>query len=265
MSRIETTFEKLKAQRKKALIPYIMAGDPDLETTESLVREIARSGADILELGVPFSDPIADGPTIQMASERALKSGTTLRKVMALVKRLRKEGLSIPIIIMTYYNIIYQYGIDKFPADAVSSGIDGVIIPDLPPEEASEFTGYSKSAGLDTIFLLAPTSNEDRVKKVVSSAGGFVYYVSMTGITGAKLKNLSEVKAKIQAIRRHTGLPVAVGFGISNEAEAKRISGWADGVIVGSALVKIIAANKGKRALQSSVGNFIKSLKRATT
>ncbi|MBI5192731.1 MAG: tryptophan synthase subunit alpha [Nitrospirae bacterium] len=263
MSRIETTFEKLKDLKKKALIPYIMAGDPDLETTESLIMEIERSGADILELGVPFSDPIADGPTIQMASERALKSGTTLRKVMALVKMLRKEGLSIPIIIMTYYNIIFQYGIDKFPAEAVSSGIDGVIIPDLPPEEASEFVGYSKTSGLDTIFLLAPTSNEDRVKKVVSSAGGFVYYVSMTGITGAKLKNLSEVKSKIQEIRQHTGLPVAVGFGISNEAEAKKISGWADGVIVGSALVKIIAAHKGKRPLLSNVGNFIKSMKGA--
>ena len=263
MSKIETTFAKLKSQKKRVLIPYIMAGDPDLETTKSLIIAIERSGADMLELGVPFSDPIADGPTIQMASERAIKSGTTLKKVMALVKNLRKDGLSIPIIIMTYYNIIFQYGIDMFPANAVSSGIDGVIIPDLPPEEASEFLKHSKKPGLDTIFLLAPTSTEDRIKKVVSSAKGFIYYVSMTGITGAKLSNVSEVKSRISSIRQHTGLPVAVGFGISNEKDAKKISGWADGVIVGSALVKLINENSGKRVLLSKAGKFIKSMKGA--
>lgn len=263
MGRIEAAFEKLKAQKKKALIPYIMAGDPDLETTRLLIQEIERSGADMLEVGVPFSDPIADGPAIQRASERAIRSGTTLKKVLALVKGLRKSGLSVPIIIMTYYNIIFQYGITRFPSDAVSSGIDGVIIPDLPPEEASEFLAHSRAPGLDTIFLLAPTSTQDRIKRVVASSTGFIYYVSMTGITGAKLNNVSEVKSRIPEIRQHTNAPIAVGFGISNEAEAKKLSGWADGVIVGSALVKLIESNSGKRILFSRVGKFIKGMKGA--
>lgn len=264
MGRIETTFETLRAQKKKALIPYVMAGDPDLRTTESLVPEIERAGADIIELGVPFSDPIADGPTIQRASERALRSGTTLKKVMATVKRLRKKKVSIPVIIMTYYNIIFQYGINRFSKDAVSSGIDGVIVPDLPPEEASEFIEVSKSSGLDPIFLLSPTSTEERIKMVASCCRGFVYYVSMTGITGARLGNISEIKNKIPEIRRYTDLPVAVGFGISGGEEARKIARWADGVIVGSALVKLIEANKGRR-LRPAVARFIKSMKRAIT
>ncbi len=263
MSRIRMTFEKLRAEKKKALISYIMAGDPDLDTTEALISTIEHSGGDILELGVPFSDPLADGPTIQRASERALRSGTTLKKVMALVKRLRKEGISIPIIVMTYYNIVFQYGLDRFSKDAVSSGMDGVIIPDLPPEEASEFILQSRSSGLDTIFLSAPTSTEDRIKVITSSATGFIYYVSMTGITGAKIKNVLAIRGKISEIRRHTDLPIAVGFGISREDEAKKIARWAEGVIIGSALVKIIEANKGKRRLLPRVAGFVKSMKEA--
>lgn len=261
MGRIETTFNKLRSEGKKALITYIMAGDPDLHITESLITEIEHSGGDILELGVPFSDPIADGPTIQRASERALKSRTTLKGVMALVKRLRKKGASIPIIIMTYYNIVFQYGIDRFPQDALSSGIDGVIIPDLPPEEASELIKKSRYSGLDTIFLLAPTSTEDRIKRIASASTGFIYYVSMTGITGARLHNISEVKGMIPEIRRYADLPIAVGFGISGEDEAKKIARWADGVIVGSALVKLIEANTGKRLLLPRVAKFIGSMK----
>ena len=263
MSRITTTFKKLRAEKKKALITYIMAGDPNIDTTETLITTIEKAGGDILELGVPFSDPMADGPTIQMASERSLKSGTTLKKVMALVKRGRKKGVSIPVIIMTYYNIIFQYGIDKFPQDAVSSGIDGVIIPDLPPEEASEFIKESKDAGLDIIFLLAPTSTEDRIKMITSVGAGFIYYVSMTGITGARLNNITDIKGKISEIRRHTGLPIAVGFGISTDEEAKRIAKWADGVIIGSALVKIIETNSGKQRLLPTVTKFIRSIKEA--
>lgn len=262
MSRIETTFERLRAQKKKALIPYIMAGDPYIKTTESLILEIERAGADILELGVPFSDPIADGPVIQRASERALKSRTTLNKIMVLIKGLRKKGVSIPVIIMTYYNIIFQYGINKFPKDAIYAGIDGVIIPDLPPEEASDFIKEARSSGLETIFLLAPTSTEERIKKVASSSTGFIYYVSMTGITGAKLKNILEVKEKIPEIRRYTDLPIAVGFGISKKEEAKKIAAWADGVIVGSALVRLIEENTGKRLLMPKVTRFIRSMKK---
>ncbi|MEK6713463.1 MAG: tryptophan synthase subunit alpha, partial [Nitrospirota bacterium] len=208
MGRIEETFAKLKSNNEKALITYIMAGDPDLQTTESLIQVIERAGADILELGVPFSDPIADGPTIQRASDRALKSKTTLKKVMSLVKLVRKK-VAVPIIVMTYYNIILQYGLKRFTDDAVRSGIDGAIIPDLPPEEAGEFIHYAREAGLDTVFLLAPTSTEERIKKVTAVSTGFVYYVSMTGITVAKLANLSEIKNMIPDIQEHTDLPVA--------------------------------------------------------
>lgn len=263
MGRIKDTFERLGKQKEKALILYIMAGDPDLKTTESLVMEIERAGGDILELGVPFSDPIADGPAIQRASERALKSRTTLKNVITLVKRLREKGASIPLIIMTYYNIILQYGINKFSRDAVRAGIDGVIIPDLPPEEASEFITESRSSGLDTIFLLAPTSTEERIKTIASSATGFIYYVSMTGITGARLKSLKEIEEKIPSIQLYTNLPIAVGFGISNGNEARKIARIADGVIIGSALVKLIEANSRKRTLKPVVASFVRTVKNA--
>jgi len=260
MGRIEETFTKLKSRNEKALITYIMAGDPDIDTTESLISAIERAGADIIELGVPFSDPIADGPTIQRASDRALKSRTTLKKVMSLVKKIRKKA-AVPIIVMTYYNIILQYGLKRFADDAVMSGIDGAIIPDLPPEEAEEFISYARESGLDTVFLLAPTSTEERIKKVTSASSGFVYYVSMTGITGARLANLQEIKGRIPQIQKHTDLPIAVGFGISCPDEARKISRWADGVIVGSALVRLIEDNRGKKQLLTRVSGFITSLK----
>lgn len=261
MGRIEETFARLKSNNEKALITYIMAGDPDIDTTESLISAVEKAGADIIELGVPFSDPIADGPTIQRASDRALKAKTTLKKVMSLVKKVRKK-VAVPIIVMTYYNIILQYGLKRFADDAVRSGIDGAIIPDLPPEESSEFVGYAREAGLDTVFLLAPTSTEERIKKVTSVSSGFVYYVSMTGITGARLTNFNEIKDKVSEIQSYTDLPVAVGFGISRPEEARKISRWADGVIVGSALVRLIEDNIGKKQLLSRVSGFISSLKR---
>src|SRR4030067_2549061 len=261
MGRIEETFARLKSKNEKALITYIMAGDPDLDTTGSLIEAIERAGADILELGVPFSDPVADGPTIQRASDRALKSKTTLKKVMSLVKKIRKK-VAVPIIVMTYYNIIFQYGLERFPGEAVSAGIDGAIIPDLPPEEAEEFISYARAAGLDTVFLLAPTSTEERIKKVTSVSSGFVYYVSMTGITGARLANFNEIRDKVSEIQKHTDLPVAVGFGISRPEEARKISRWADGVIVGSALVKLVEDNIGKKQLLTRVGEFLNSLKK---
>jgi len=261
MGRIEDTFLRLKSNNEKALITYIMAGDPNLDTTESLIYAIERAGADIIELGVPFSDPIADGPAIQLASDRALKSRTTLKKVMSLVKKVRKK-VAVPIIVMTYYNIILQYGLKRFTDDAVWAGIDGAIIPDLPPEEASEFVGYARDASLATVFLLAPTSTEERIKKVTDTASGFVYYVSMTGITGARLANLQEIKGRIPQIQKYTDLPVAVGFGISGPDEARKISRWADGVIVGSALVRLIEDNRGKKQLLTRVTGFVTSLKK---
>ncbi len=262
MGRIEEAFLKLKSENKKALITYIMAGDPDLDTTGSLIEAIGKAGADIIELGVPFSDPVADGPVIQRASERALKSKTNLKKVMLLVKKARRR-VAVPVVVMTYYNIILQYGLKRFTADAVKCGIDGAIIPDLPPEESSEFVGHARDASIATVFLLAPTSTEERIKKISDSASGFVYYVSMTGITGSKLSNFNEIREKIQVIRRHTDLPVAVGFGVSTPEEAGRVSRWADGVIVGSALVRLIEDNRGKKQLLSKVGKFVSSLKGA--
>lgn len=258
-TRIERVFKRLKKNADKALIPYIMAGDPDIGITEELVLEIERSGGDIIELGVPFTDPLADGPTIQKASYRALQNKVTLRGVLSLVKRLR-ERTEIPLILMTYYNPIFKYGDEAFVNDAVTSGVDGVIIPDLPVEEAKGFITISKREGLDTVFLLAPTSTPDRIRMAVKASRGFIYYVSITGITGAKIADLDSVKSSIEVIKGFTDKPVAVGFGISTAEEARRISEWADGIIVGSAVVRIIEENLGQPSLVSKVGGFVKTL-----
>ena len=230
-------FNKLQSEGKKAFIPYIMAGDPDLERTREIVQLFEECGADIVELGVPFSDPLADGPTIQQASERALQNGVTLRKVIEHVKRFSQE-IRIPIVLMTYYNPVFKYGIELFISDAREAGIDGVIIPDLPPDEAAEFIMLSKKAQLNTIFLLAPTSTENRIKKVVKASTGFIYYVSITGITGAALLLDGSMEVFISNIRKHTDKPIAVGFGVSTPEEASAVARISDGVIVGSAIVK---------------------------
>ncbi len=237
MNRIEATFKSLKAQNKKAFIPYIMAGDPSLKKAPDVVLMLERCGADIVELGVPFTDPLADGPTIQRAAERALKAGITLRKVIGLVRELRRLT-QIPIVLMTYYNPVFKYGEDRFVMDAVSSGVDGVIIPDLPPDEAGGIIRLSRNVGLSTIFLLAPTSNADRIKRVAKASRGFIYYVSITGITGARLLIDESTKESIKAIRDVTDRPVAIGFGIATPEEAQVVSAIADGVIVGSAIVR---------------------------
>ncbi len=255
MSNITKAFTELKMSNKTALIPYIMAGDPSLDATKQYVLDLEKSGADIIELGVPFSDPLADGPTIQMAAERSLKNGTTLKKVLHLVKDIRKTS-DIPIILMTYFNPVFKFGIERFIKDAVASGVDGVIIPDLIPDEAGEFIALSRAGGLDTIFLLAPTSTQERIDKVTKASSGFVYYVSMTGITGSSLSIGNEMQKTLNKIKKVARKPVAVGFGISNPEEAAAVSGMADGVIVGSAIVKLIA--KGK-----SINSFVKSLKKA--
>ena len=247
MSGIEKTFKKLRTQNKKAFIPYIMAGDPSLEKTKELVVLLEECGADIIELGVPFTDPLADGPTIQRAAERALKNGVTLRKVIALVKDLRVKT-KVPLVLMTYYNPVFKYGEEKFINDAKDAGVDGVIIPDLPPDEAGELIKISKKAGIALIFLLAPTSTEDRIKKVAAASKGFIYYVSMTGITGAQILLDDSIGKSINKIRSITDKPVAVGFGVSTPDEARAVSGVSDGVIVGSAIVrKIQEAPEGLR------------------
>ncbi len=255
MSRITKTFTGLKKAKRKALIPYIMAGDPSLEATKNLVIELEEAGADIIELGVPFSDPLADGPTIQKASERSLQQGTTLRKVLALVKQIRKDS-EIPLILMTYFNPVFKFGIEPFIKQAVNAGVDGVIIPDLIPDEAADFTILAKKHKLDTIFLLAPTSTPERINKVAKASTGFIYFVSITGITGSSLSISKTMKKTLHSIKNISSKPVAVGFGISNPDEASKVSKLADGVIIGSAIVKLIAQKK-------SISNFVKKIREA--
>jgi len=242
VNRIEKLFRKLRTQHKKAFIPYIMAGDPSLERTKEIVLMFEECGADIVELGVPFTDPLADGPTIQRAAERALKSGATLKKVISCVKDLRQKT-KIPLVLMTYYNPVFKYGEEKFIADAKEAGVDGVIIPDLPPDEAAGFMRLAKNAAVASIFLLAPTSTAGRIKRVASASTGFIYYVSVTGITGAQLLLDGSIEKTINNIRRVTDKPVAVGFGVSTPDEAEAVAGVSDGVIIGSAIVKKAQGN----------------------
>ena len=255
MSRIEATFKELKKGGRKALIPYIMAGDPSLDATRQFVSDLEAAGADIIELGVPFSDPLADGPTIQRASERSLQQGTTLKKVLGLVKEIRRQS-EIPLILMTYYNPVFKYGIEAFVRESVRAGVDGVIIPDLIPDEAGDFIGLTKIHGLDTVFLLAPTSTRERINKVARASRGFIYYVSITGITGSKLSIGKAMKDTLTFVKGIAKKPVAVGFGISSPEEASRVAKLADGVIIGSAIVKLIAQGKG-------IKNFVKNIRKA--
>ena len=239
-SRITKKFQSLREDKQKAFIPYIMAGDPDMQRTRELVHILEDCGADIIELGVPFSDPLADGPTIQAAAQRALSGGTTLHTVIELVASLRAVT-QIPIILMTYYNPIFKYGDERFIADASAAGVDGMIVPDLPPDEAEGIMRFAKKKPFDTIYLLAPTSTEDRIRKVAHASRGFIYYVSITGITGSKLTLDPTIATHINHIRSVTDTPVAVGFGIATPEDAALVSRFADGVIVGSAIVKRIS------------------------
>ena len=239
MSRIGRKFRDIRKDKGKAFIPYIMAGHPNISRTKELVRLLEDCGADIIELGVPFSDPLADGPTIQRAAQLALGEGVVMGRVIELVNTLRNTS-DIPIVLMTYYNPIFKYVEERFVHDASSAGVDGIIVPDLPPDEAGPLMTYSRKRGLDTIFLLAPTSTEERIKKVSRASSGFIYYVSITGITGSKLSIDAAIESHISRIRQETDKPVAVGFGISSPEEASVVSGFADGVIVGSAIVKMV-------------------------
>jgi len=262
-NRIQQTFINLKTKGEKALIPYIMAGDPSLDVTESLVLTLAESGADLIELGVPFSDPIADGPVIQQAAERALQSGTTLKKILSTVRSLRTKT-SVPIIFMAYYNTILAMGLEKLCAEAVSAGVDGLIVPDLPPEESDELYHATKKAGGPVvIFLLAPTSTPQRRKEVIKRTHGFIYYVSLTGITGAQLPDLNQVKKNVQAIQKIGKKPVAVGFGIATPEQAHNIAQFSDGVIIGSALVRNIAENHEDPTFLTNLKALTRNLKTA--
>lgn len=262
MSRIESTFKNVAARGEKALIVYVMAGDPTLAQTAEIVLEIEKAGADLIELGIPFSDPVADGPTIQKASERALKQGVTLRGVLDLVTQLRRQT-KIPLILMTYANPIYAFGLGAFFKEAKGAGIDGLIVPDLPHEEAKEFLSLAKRHLIDLIFLVAPTTPPDRAERIVKDSGGFVYYVSLTGITGAALTEKESIRARIQKLKSMTDRPVAVGFGISTPEEAKEMAQAADGIVVGSALVKIIETAQNDPMYLSRLTGLVSSLKAA--
>ncbi len=262
-NRIDATFSRLRTKGEPALITYVMAGDPSLQDTEALVLELERAGADLIELGVPFSDPIADGPVIQAAAERALRSGTTLRRLLQTVSSLRTKT-QIPLVLMAYYNTIHALGEAEFCRLAVQAGVDGVIVPDMPPEEAGPLLPDASQHGLQIIFLLAPTSTPERRAGVARRSKGFVYYVSLTGITGARLTDLEDVRHNVEKIRRTMDIPVAVGFGIATEQDAAKVASIADGVIVGSAIVRLVAEHQQDAQLPQRVGQLVRSLKAAT-
>jgi tryptophan synthase alpha chain len=243
VSRIETRFAALRAEGRAGLVAYLTAGDPDSDTSARLFSGLAAAGADLIEMGMPFSDPMADGPAIQDAGQRALKAGMTLRGTLAMVCTLRRNDDATPIVLMGYYNPIYRYGAAAFARDAVAAGIDGVIIVDLPPEEDSELSGPARAAGLDVIRLATPTSDAERLPVIVERAGGFVYYVAIAGITGTRSADAAEVAAAVARLRRFTPLPIAVGFGIKNPEQAAAVARAADAAVVGSALVQRVAAN----------------------
>lgn len=259
MNRIEQKFRELKSHGKKAFIAYIMAGDPALKITHDLVLELEQCGVDIVELGVPFSDPIADGPTIQKAGQRSLKNKTNLIQVLNLISQLRQKT-EIPIVIMTYFNIVFNFAIDRFVKAAKLKGVDGLIVPDLIPEEAGDLIRLSRANDFSTIFLASPTSTLDRLKKVIQASRGFIYYVSLTGVTGKRERLPSEIKENVLRIKKLTSKPVCVGFGISSPVQVKEINKFADGVVVGSAIVDILEKNIGKLELVKKTGKFVRNL-----
>ncbi|WP_398478363.1 tryptophan synthase subunit alpha [Tardiphaga sp.] len=236
-TRIDTRFAELKAEGRSAFVTFVMAGDPDLATALEIVKALPKAGADIIELGMPFTDPMADGPSIQAAGLRALQAGTTLRKTLQLVRDFRATDDKTPIVLMGYYNPIYIYGVDKFLPDAKEAGVDGLIIVDLPPEEDNELCIPAMKAGLNFIRLATPTTDDKRLPAVLANTSGFVYYVSVTGITGAAAADASAVGTAVARIKRHTKLPVCVGFGIRTPEAAQAIASHADGAVVGTALI----------------------------
>jgi tryptophan synthase alpha chain len=242
-TRIDTRFAELKREGRAAFVTYVMAGDPDLDTSLSIVRALPKAGADVIELGMPFTDPMADGPSIQAAGLRALKAGTTVKKTLNMVRAFRTEDAATPIVLMGYYNPIYIYGVDKFLADAKTVGVDGLIIVDLPPEEDEELCLPTLRAGLNFIRLATPTTDDKRLPAVLANTSGFVYYVSITGITGAAAASADKVAGAVARIKRHTTLPVCVGFGIRTPENAEAIASKADGAAVGTAIVDAIAGS----------------------
>ena len=275
-TRIEKRFAKLKADGRAALVTFTMAGDPDTATSLEVIKALPKAGADMIEIGMPFTDPMADGPAIQAAGVRALAAGQTLAKTIQMVRDFRKGDDDTPIVLMGYYNPIYIYGVDKFLTDAKSAGVDGLIVVDLPPEEDDELCIPALKAGLNFIRLATPTTDDKRLPAVLNNTSGFVYYVSITGITGSAAPEPAKVAAAVGRIKRHTKLPVAVGFGVRDAASARAIAEGADGVVVGSALVEVVRKSldkdgkaqgqtaKAVAALVSELAEGVRSAKRVT-
>ncbi|MBC7577051.1 MAG: tryptophan synthase subunit alpha [Tardiphaga sp.] len=264
-TRIDTRFAELKTEGRAAFVTFVMAGDPDLVTSLAIIKALPKAGADIIEIGMPFTDPMADGPVIQAAGLRALKAGTTLRKTLALVSDFRKDEAKTPIVLMGYYNPIYVYGVDKFLVDAKAAGVDGLIIVDLPPEEDAELCLPAMKAGLNFIRLATPTTDDKRLPAVLANTSGFVYYVSITGITGSGSADSSAVGAAVARIKRHTDLPVCVGFGIRTPEAAHDIARHANGAVVGSALIDALKASldaddRATATTVSAVADLVASL-----
>ncbi|RMF93369.1 MAG: tryptophan synthase subunit alpha [Candidatus Schekmanbacteria bacterium] len=259
LSRIKEKFNQTLSKGRSAFIPYICAGDPNLEASGRILLELQARGVDIIELGIPFSDPIADGPTIQKASLRSLKSGTTVKKIYRLLKDIENH-IEVPIVVMTYYNPVLKYGVERFFDNFKSVGVDGIIVPDLPPDEAEDFIKISEDYDIDSIFLLSPTSNYERIRRVSRASRGYIYYVSVLGVTGARDTLSNTLGKKVKEIKKYTKLPISVGFGISTPKQVSEVSKIAEGVIVGSAIIRVIESNLGKSAIEKKVGKYVSKL-----
>jgi tryptophan synthase alpha chain len=259
MNRITAKFAGLKAGGKKAFVVYIGAGDPDLAATEKLALAFDRAGVDVLEIGVPFSDPLADGLVNQLAAQRGLESGTTPPKVLACVAAVRQQS-ELPIVLYIYYNLIHKVGLEQFITDSARAGVDGLLVLDLPPEESDNYEAVMQKAGLCHIYLVAPTTPDDRMEQIVKRGSGFIYYISREGVTGMQTKVATNLAAQVAKLRSFTSLPIAVGFGISNPEQAKLVAQEGDGCVVGSAIVNQIAENGRSPELVSKLGAFVKSL-----
>lgn len=262
MSRIAATFAALQARGRKALIPYVTAGDPFADATADIMVAMAQAGADVIELGVPFSDPMADGPVIQKASERALARGIGMAQVLAIVREFRTRDANTPVVLMGYANPVERYGVERFVADAEAAGVDGVLVVDYPPEECEAFAATLRGAGLDMIFLLAPTSTEQRMKDVGRIASGYVYYVSLKGVTGAGHLDTAAVAAMVPRIKQHVKLPVGVGFGIRDAATARAVASVSDAVVIGSALVQLLET-RDRKSVAAAAADFIGGIRAA--
>ncbi|MES2889055.1 MAG: tryptophan synthase subunit alpha [Pseudomonadota bacterium] len=262
MSRIHATFERLQQQGRKALIPYVAAGDPDILASVEILRAMADAGADVIELGVPFSDPMADGPVIQRAAERALAQGTGLAQVLSIVADFRRTHADTPVVLMGYANPIEHHGVDRFVAEAKAAGVDGVLVVDYPPEECEDFARCLQAEGLDPIFLLAPTSSETRMQTLGRIARGYVYYVALRGVTGAAHFDITAVADMIPRIRQHVKVPVGVGFGIRDAQTARAVAAVADAVVIGTALVQCLESQPRDQVAQAA-GAFIRDIRQA--